>query len=207
MLNIIKRALNWYRVPKLDYQALAEDAVYTPDYPLLMLKEWQPLFVYDRVNYELKALRMDACQKWVAYTPKKFSMWMARKEDTVLVFDKEYENVPKAPLAHIKGVLYLLPPDAFKKIDRYKQNTIQCKRVMTNVIVPSRRLDEEGLNVSKKVRHYMYPAWIHVGINEYWDKHLNNYDHFPVERYTEHMKPIFKEYYEFTRLEHGKQSS
>ncbi len=206
MFKAIKRALNLYSVPKLDYNALAEDAKYTPDFPHLVQSAWQPLFVYDEMQetYPYQHLLVGYKQKQVAFTLKKFAVWKKDlgRETIAIALNKEYINTPKAPLAPVKGTLYLLPPESFKAIDKHKLNTVQCQRILTNVVVPSRRMDEKETTLSKKVRNYMYPAWIHVGIDEFWDKNLSSYSHSPVNKYKANDL-LFKEYYEFSRLEYG----
>lgn len=207
MFKAIKHALNSYSVPKLDWNAEAEAAKYTPDYPHLIQAQWQVLFVYDEMQetFPYQHLLVGYKHRQVGFTHKKFSVWKKDlgRETVALALNKEYSNVPRAPLAPVMGTLYLLPAENFKAIDKHKLNTLQCQRTQVKIIVPSRRLDSEGINVSKKVRHDVFTAWMHVGIDAYWDEHLTNYTHSPVGIYKTKDITVIKDYYQFTRVEYA----
>lgn len=205
MFSAIKRVLNPYNVPKLNWEALAEDAKFTPDFPILAQSQWQPLFAYGEMQdtYPFQYFTSVRKARFMGFSHEKFSLWKdldAGRETRTIALDEAYDSHPKAPKLTISGTLYYLAPEDIKPIDKYMGNTVFSQRRMVKIITPSMRSD--GKFDSSKIRYDAVSAWMHVGIQEHWDTHLTGDKFKPVGIYTSEVMKI-KQYYQYNRSEYS----
>lgn len=127
------------------------------------------------------------------------------------------------PNAKIKGQLLAIRPQLFIDLDNYKENGVQFQRERVKLIVPYRMvkwlhdpsvapLDMEPYAIEQgnpyiaegnvpsmyttKEKVVLIRAWMYIGVPEYWDKLITNFDYSSVSTFTANNRPWCHKYYQ-----------
>jgi len=143
----------------------------------------------------------------VCYTKQPFTFWKKDLggESFPIILPGSYrptgfvkwEVIP----ARIQGELWKVHPEAFILLDNHKQNGIQFRRVRADIILPcsevyyskKRPLPE----VSDEYIRAEAPAFMYVGIRDYWDPLIGGIFAGAQLTTIETNKKYLKEYYKF----------
>lgn len=89
---------------------------------------------------------------------------------------EDYHRVKPVP-AKIKGQLYTIFSQGIKKLDIHRQNTLQFKRIRTDISLPFHHVSYSTERPLPKIsRPYLrtVEAWMYVGIPEYWGSRIGD---------------------------------
>lgn len=195
-----------------------EETKYTPDIAKLEAYEYQLYFACDETQrgchkHDLLGEHEDKCP---GFTQKSFNYWdhEAPFLPPVAMEVEGFRNVmPNYPdIAKIKGRVLKIRSQAFLKLDEYKEQGVQYRRIKPRILVPYRALvflkdanlpppDVEqvlspswGLTFEKMV---IIRAWMYIGVPEYWDKMINSFDFKSVQTYEAKNRNWCKTYYRY----------
>ena len=211
-----------YELPdKAFFQFLEQQTQYTPDIARLEEHAWQLYFACDETQQgHLKnSLLGEAEYQCPGFTQRAFNYWNPNVPflPPVPMATEEYRNpMPFYPeIAKIKGQVLLIRPQAFLKLDPYKEQGVQYHREKIRVLIPYRKLrdlldhpgvptDDIETNVSHRLgltfeRIHIIRAWMYVGVPEYWDKLITAFDYGSVPTYEARNRTWCPTYYQYRR--------
>ena len=225
-IRMIAPAYGYEQPSREEVYAELERTKFTPDIALLEEYEWQAVFVTDElkkkfVKHELLGEDRQYC--FPAFTQKSYHYWQSNQpwEGAIPFECLQTRNniVGWPPIAKIKGEVYLIRPQRFLELDRYKQNTVQYVRDRIRLVVPFRRIewvkDRYGPDVYKFFQQpehfhgkstftsdehvYIVRAWFYEGKPAYWDPIITAYDYGHVETFHSKNRRWCQEYYTIRR--------
>lgn len=195
-----------------------EQTKYTPDIAKLEEYEWQLYFACDEtqrghLKHDLVGEHEDKCPGW---TQKSFNYWdhEAPFMPPIPMEATGYKNpLPGWPdVAKIKGRILKIRSQALLKLDEYKEQGVQYRRVRARIIVPYRELKflkdanmppadiEQVLSLSLGLtfeKSYIVRAHMYVGIPEYWDKMISTFEFRSVQTFEAKNRSWCPQYYQY----------
>lgn len=158
---------------------------FTPDIWQLEQFQWKLFFVPDDLKTGMKnhgliedAIYGSAPLHPTCFTSQKFTFWKKDlgKESFPIPMTYDYEpsnwlRVRPVP-ARIKGELYAIRGNRFILLDNHRQNGLQFRRVLTDILLPYREVSYSKAQPNPSIsddRIYTIPAQMYIGIPEYWD--------------------------------------
>jgi hypothetical protein len=227
----IRKVLPTYGYTIPDHATLwqaTEDTKFTPDIATLEEYEWQLYFATDETKKDhLKhdLVGPEAQYRFPAFTQESFHYWDhdAPFLPPIPMKVTGYVNaIPFfPPIAKIKGQVYLIRPQRFLELDRYKQNTVEYQRERIRVIVPYRqvlwlkdhnldsafgvqelfaRSEYAGSSVkTSEERVAIIRAWMYIGKPEFWDPLISAFDYRAVETFHAKNRRWCETYYNIRR--------
>lgn len=170
----------------------------TDDVYALEQRQCQLLFVYDEMmsrhrEYKERIEPYSTCVA-TAFTKDKFSLWKRDLKEQSFPIPLEV-GYTGAPLAAVKGELYIIASKQLISIDNYKANGLLYARKRIKVNVPYRRYDQWG--TLQPLEYRELKAWMYVGLDK-WNELLDSgYTFKPVKLYKPN-DPNREKYYYFT---------
>lgn len=186
-------------------------AILTPDIWKLEQFERQFLFVVgDQIERNLaqEASFVPIPKYPVCYSHESVTLW--KKDLGVrsypIVLPKSYRptgftRYPIEP-APVVGELWSILPNQFILLDKHKQNGIQFRRERVDVQFPYHEVGwskERPLHKISRQYFVTKPAWMYIGIPEYWDTQIGGIFASAQIEITEHPVPRTRnnKYYRF----------
>jgi len=226
VIRKIAPAYGYAQPSREEVYAELERTKFTPDIALLEEYEWQAVFVADELKKKFpkhELLGEDKRYCFPAFTQKSYHFWESNQpwEGAIPFECSQMHNniVGWPPIAKIKGEVYLIRPQRFLELDRYKQNTVQYVRDRIRLVVPFRYVKklsdlygpegdkfyhsvEQVLNAktfTSEERTYIVRAWFYSGKPEYWNSIITAYDYGHVETFHSKNRRWCSEYYTIRR--------
>lgn len=230
LTNVLRKVLPSYGYDtsrELVLKAM-EASKFTPDISKLEEYSWQLYFATDETkkdHFKHNLLGVDAQYRFPAFTQGSFTYWDPKIPFLSPVAMKEIPSridIPNLPPnAKIKGQVYLIRPQRFLELDRYKQNTVEYKRERIKLIVPYRqveflkdhnldpafgvqelfcRSDYEGSSITTSGETTcIIRAWMYIGRPEFFNPLLTAFDYGPVEFHYSNKRRWCEKYYHIRR--------
>jgi hypothetical protein len=183
-------------------EEVEEKNKYTPDVPHLFTKWTWLLFVCDEMKRDHRnaimlsdvfgpAIRLPLAP---AFTKPEFSMWKKKlgkesypvplqgitegpgphKITSAKLTNMKPKDKVDIPQRSIRGELYVVTPERILKLDKYKENTVVFARKQVEILVPHIYTVRNSYATSiQKYSCTTLPAWMYVGINSYWEDHID----------------------------------
>jgi hypothetical protein len=178
---------------------------FTPDIAILEQRQYKLLFVYDNLmaSHRYHSMLNEASFRGAAFTVDHFSVFAKQLglETFPIALNTTFSQTPHA---RILGELYRVPSSLlYLELDKHMLNTIQFKRMRTEILIPYRRRDRADARiVSNEFRTMNVFADMYVGIDDYWihDEGLSAYDFSKVSTFTPNC-PFDEDYYYFTTMD------
>jgi hypothetical protein len=205
VLNLFKRKDNHEY-----FRRFGVNAMNTPDILELSQYQRQNIFVSD--DMMRKGKLFDYIEETSltgrhpmsgGYTEEEFFFWQkSLGEDSFPVaLRNEVSGFCRNPpeKARIRGQLFSIRPYQFTKLDFLKDNQVQFIRERINILVPhyksiydkKRPIPEIVTSVST------VPAWMYIGVNEYWDDMLGGVFSSKPIPLLDHSRPEIGKFYAF----------
>lgn len=179
-----------------------------------------------QIGHNKYDLIKDGCVVCPGFTQSSFNYWDSETPFIPAVPLKStstYNITGFPPNAKIKGQLHAIRPYQFISLDNYKENGVQFQRERVKLIVPYRAvkwlrdpavapLDMEPITIEQgnpyiadgnvpsiyttKEMVVIIRAWMYIGIPEYWDKLITNFDYGSVQTYIAKNRQWCHKYYQ-----------
>jgi hypothetical protein len=151
-----------------------------------------------------------------AFTPPIFTLWKKRlglQSFAIPLYNPKSEAPYNAKnmARSIRGELHLIRPEQFLILDKYKENGKVYDRIPIEISVPYMKTTRNQYATAEfGYRCTIIPAWMYVGVADYWAEHLDAGFHFTqVKTVNRHLQSgysmhdfITYPYYHFTQDEY-----
>lgn len=214
-------SLGYSQPPKGWFDFALQETMYTKDIAVLEQHSWQLYFACDetQLGHVKQSLLGQNEYKCPGFTQRAYNYWDGGPVFGAVPLEAEegYHNtMPNYPdVAKIKGQLLLIRPQAFLGLDSWKENGVQYTRAKVRIIVPFRSLryihdknipdpEIEYISESGHIgRTYekvcTVRAWMYIGVPEFWDKLISNYDWGSVPTFQARNRNWCRTYYQVRR--------
>lgn len=198
--------MNWpfkrkYRVPGPGWvDNIREKLSNTPDHWELAKKMRHLVFWYNETSPSAGEAFMSG------FTKDGFVLYKKNGSDCFPI--PLYHKPHHPPTARIAGGLSFLSTDGIISLDKEMKNKVEFNRVRLNIVVPYQQetiqtVFEDGRAVNyirrSNEKHYVYRAWMYVGMREVWENRLDGgYNFRPVRI---HNMPGMGNFYRWTKEE------
>lgn len=180
-------------------------APYTPDLPVLTLRAFHLLFVYDRMQKgqaDHAFFGGEAMELGTVFTKDKFALI---KRD--VGGDSYPIPLDTSPFSFdelsVRGEMVLLPTPKLIELDTERKNGVKFERRMVTVTLPYRR--RSGSRLLPDLFFHNYKTWMYVGKADFWHQLCEEHSNFHMFDAVKKMSPNkndIKEYYYFTKNEY-----
>lgn len=197
----------------------------TPDWALLEQHQFQLLFVFDELKRgfpQFDLINQHGAYACKAYTKADYEMYIQSlglaSVPIVLPSSGEqkmfYGRNEREP-AKVMGEVHIVEPEAFKRLDEYKDNGVQFQRERIRVMVPYRKVIQlndpevrkDDLPYGKNIKHsvarmHVIKTWAYIAVPDYWEPMLDGgYNFIRPHTYEARNKEWFSRYYFFRKNE------
>lgn len=206
--HALKRLIG--RIPPLGW-ATSRLARYTPDIMELEEKDFHLLFVPDEMmvghrKYDELLNEHSACLH-AAFTQNKYTHVLHKLGDQKSYPIMFEENISGMKNVNVKGEVFAVISNHFKKLDDYKLNGVEFIRKRIPLVVPTSHIlqGEGNTQIVPNVEHIkLITAWCYVGNYDYFINYLDGgYAFTPVNTYKSN-RDWTKEFSYFTEEEYEK---
>lgn len=210
-----------YKLPDPEFFWSASNSNrYTPDIAQLEAHEWQLYFACDEtqrghLKHDLIGEHEDKCP---GFTQKSFNYWdhdAPFMPPIPMAANGFHNSLPGYPdICKIKGRILKIRPQAFLKLDEYKENGVQFRREKVRILVPWRQLEfikdpyrppewiEQVLSLQTGLTYekvHVIRAWMYVGVPQYWDKMISVFDYRSVQTFEAKNRQWCHQYYQYRK--------
>lgn len=184
-------------------EAQNKTAEHTPDWWNISQFRHQLFFAYgndmpERREYDNLIGNQGVKRYGSAYTAKNMTVFSfddgTDNTHFPIAFEEEFKyNSPRAPYSILKGELLGIPTENLLKLDNYYANRTVFMRKRTTLILPVIDKRYNNSRVAESEGYAIAPAWIYVGIEQYWSEHMDaGYTCRPAPRFD---NLFLKDYY------------
>jgi hypothetical protein len=168
--------------PQEFFEEAMQEVQHTPDAVHIERKADHLVFVGDELmTHPQHNRQFEGFKICLAFTENKFAFMRKNlgSHSTGIAFEKPLKDVPYVP---IKGELYLIKPSEIFKLDKYRENTVQFRRIRVHLRIPYTRgkkvwvKDRARYEWALEQTPFMeekVTAWMYVGIPDYWEPVIN----------------------------------
>lgn len=208
---------------------------YTPDILHLEMHEFHLVFIPDecKVDHHRYDVIEDSAPISVGFTKNDFEFYKYFADDEAfdtknfrcvpLLANRGYSFLDKVPATKIHGEIVAVPYNTLVKLDEYKQNGVQFKRVRALVTLPFRKVvwikDRQlcpyplvqfrqngdpffGRSIATTFeRTTDIRVWMYIGVKEHWEPLINAYNFEPVSTFRAKRKLWLGSYYNLIKNE------
>lgn len=223
--NVIRRIapgshLGYEQPSKGWFDFALSETKYTTDIAVLEAHSWQLFFACDetQLGHSHQKMLGENVYKCPGFTQRGFNYWDGGPIFGSVPLEAEgiINQMPNYPdIAKIKGQVLLVRPQSFLRLDEYKENGVQFTRMKVRIIVPYRNLKFiHDKNIPDPEIEYISEcghigrtyekvctirAWMYIGVPEFWDKLISNYDWRSVETFQARNRNWCRTYYQLRR--------
>lgn len=214
MFKALRKHFSEIKAAELDAEAAewAAQCDQTPDNWRLEQFIRQLIFVPDDMkkggkNHDLIEEAINGPVHLDVYTADQYTFWLKDLggHSFPVVLPGSYRpdayTIVPVEAAPIKGELYFIRPSQFILLDKHKQNGVQFRRERVSIRIPYRTVKYGPHDVLPKISQHMFvttPAWMYVGVTEYWDPMIGGVFKGQMDLYEHDTKRVWMEkYYKF----------